>query len=236
MYSRCAGWTTVVPDVESNKSMSPKFKLIGSLACLALASLNYGEVKPDIVQEPTPVVAYKTFCDVPWKQFHEVVVPLADLISKGEGDWNAVNRGYAGDTPGGIQRLTGKTFENFTVGQVMDMQKNWLYAVGRYQFIPKTLRFAVRMSDVSELDMFTPETQNKLFAALLQYKRPAVAAYIRGDHDYQGWALNELAKEWASIEYRYGRGYYDHIGGNRAHITRTEVAVILEDMREDYTK
>ena len=82
---------------------------------------------------------------------HTRLKPLGDLISKGEGDYNAVNRGYAGDTPGGIQGLTGMTFENYTVGQVMDMQRTRLYAVGRYQFIPVTLRFAVRHSEVDEL-------------------------------------------------------------------------------------
>ena len=179
------------------------------------------------------IVAEKV-CTYDRLEFHEQIQPLADLISKGEGDWNAVNRGYAGDTPDGIQSLTdGDTFENFTVRQVMDMQKTWLYAVGRYQFIPVTLRFAVAMSDVTELDMFTPEVQNKLFAALVLYKRPSVAAYIRGDHDLIGWALNDLAKEWASVEWRRGRGFYDHIGGNRAHITREEATVALNASRDN---
>ena len=39
------------------------------------------------------------------------------------------------------------------------------------------------------------EVQDKLMAALILYKRPAVGAYLRGDHDYVGWALDELAKE-----------------------------------------
>jgi len=187
-----------------------------------------------------PSIAFGAFWETPFvvkqtKEFQQVVKPLADLISKGEGDYNSVNRGYAGDTPGGIQGLTGLTFENYTVGQVMDMQRTRLYAVGRYQFIPKTLRFAVAMSDVDRMDMFTPETQDKLFAALILYKRPAVGAYIRGNHDHQGWALNELAKEWASVEYRYGRGFYDHIGGNRALITRVEAAAVLEEVRADYS-
>ena len=86
---------------------------------------------------------------------------------------------------------------------------------------PHTLRFAVATSTVSEDDYFTPEVQDRLMAALVLYKRPAIAAYLRNDHDYIGWALDELAKEWASVEYRNGRGYYDHIGGNRAHISRT---------------
>lgn len=185
---------------------------------------------------PPQEVVYNKYCESNIKQFYEVVAPLADLISKGEGDWNAVNRGRAGDTPGGIQRLTGKTFENFTVKEVMGLQRNRVYAVGRYQFIPSTLRLAVRLSSVGELDMFTPETQNRLFATLLEYKRPAIAAYIRGHHNYQGWALNELAKEWASIEYRNGRGYYDHIGGNRAHITRASVTKVIETARSYYVQ
>lgn len=164
--------------------------------------------------------------------FHVKVKPLADLIAKGEGDYNAVNRGYAGDTPGGIQGLTGLTFENYTVGQVIAYQKSWLYAVGRYQFIPSTLRFAVAHSDVDNLDMFTPEIQDKLMAALILYKRPSIGAYIKDHHDLIGWAMNDLAKEWASIEYRNGRGFYDHVGGNRAHITKAELRAVLISIKQ----
>ena len=165
---------------------------------------------------------------------HKRLKPLGDLISKGEGDYNAINRGRAGDTPGGIQGLTGMTFENYTVGQVMEMQRTRLYAVGRYQFIPVTLRFAVAHSNVDSLDMFTPDVQDRLMAALILYKRPAVGAYLRGDHELEGWALNELAKEWASIEYRNGRGFYDHVGGNRAHITRAEVSAVLQQIKANW--
>ena len=175
------------------------------------------------------------FCTNPdFTPIHKRLKPLGDLISKGEGDYNAINRGRAGDTPGGIQGLTGMTFENYTVGQVIEMQRTRLYAVGRYQFIPVTLRFAVAHSSVDELDMFTPDVQDRLMAALIFYKRPAVGAYLRGDHELEGWALNELAKEWASIEYRYGRGFYDHVGGNRAHITRAEVSAVLQEIKANW--
>ena len=160
--------------------------------------------------------------------------PLMDLLAKGEGNYSSVNRGHAGDTPGGIQGLTGKDFDEFTVKQVMQMQETWLYAVGRYQFIPSTLRFAVAMSDVDFDDKFTNEVQDKLMAALILYKRPAVGAYLRGDHDYVGWALDELAKEWASVEYKDGRGYYDHIGGNRAHVSRKEAWETLQNIRKPW--
>lgn len=182
-----------------------------------------------------PVSASERVCPNPeYVSPEKRLRPLMDLIARGEGDYNAINRGRAGDTPGGIQGLKGQTFENFTVKQVMEMQRWQVYAVGRYQFIPSTLRFAVRHSSVEELDMFTPETQDRLMAALIFYKRPAVGAFLRDDHDLIGWALNELAKEWASIEYRNGRGFYDHIGGNRAKITRAEVSTVLQEIKASW--
>ena len=181
-----------------------------------------------------PASASGAFCSNPeYVSPSKRLRPLMDLIAKGEGNYNSVNRGYAGDTPGGIQGITGQTFENYTVGQVMEMQRSSLYAVGRYQFIPSTLRWAVRHSSVDELDMFTPEVQDRLMATLVIFKRPAVGAYLRGDHDLLGWALNELAKEWASIEYRYGRSYYS-VGGNRAKITRAEASAVLQNIKSTW--
>ena len=196
--------------------------------CLALAVLLGG---PGAFSAP-PASASERYCSNPeYVSLEQRLKPLMDLIATGEGDYNAVNRGWAGDTPRGIQGLRGRTFENFTVKEVMEMQRWQVYAVGRYQFIPSTLRWAVRMSGVGEMDMFTPETQDKLMATLIVYKRPAIGAYLRGDHNFLGWALDELAKEWASVEYRNNRGFYDHIGGNRAKITRAQVAAVLQEIR-----
>ena len=165
---------------------------------------------------------------------HVQLKPLADLLAKGEGDYDSVNRGYAGDTPQGLTKLTGKPYSKTTVREVISMQRGWIYAVGRYQLVPTTLRFAVRTSTVSYDDFFTPEVQDRLMAALIMYKRPAIGAYLRGDHDLIGWALNDLAKEWASVEYRYGRGYYDHIGGNRAKISRKQAWEVLQNMKKTW--
>lgn len=224
------------PDVVYPKTMNGPLKTALALGLLTLGLCGSQiNVKPVIASPFADVIG--TSCEAPPPEFHDQVLPLADLISKGEGDWNAVNRGWAGDTPGGIQRLTGKTFDQFTVGQVMDMQRRWLFAVGRYQFIPRTLRFAVSKSDVKTTDKFTPETQNRLFAALLEHKRPEVGAYLRGEHDSLNAALRGLAKEWASVEYFGwgGRGYYNHIGGNRAHISWEDAAAALKKVREKVT-
>ena len=201
------------------------------IACASVAACLWGAGD---FSSPAPTSASERVCPNPeYVSLTERVKPLLDLIAKGEGDYNAINRGRAGDTPGGIQYLKGQTFENFTVGQVMKMQRWEVFAVGRYQFIPSTLRWAVNHSSVDELDMFTPEVQDRLMATLVIYKRPAVGAYLRGEHDLLGWALNELAKEWASIEYRYGRSYYS-VGGNRAKISRAEVSTVLQDIKNTW--
>ena len=209
-----------------------------SIPCLALAAVLGGVGFFPAQAESKPTYSYGMYCKVGEPKtapsIYEQLKPLMNLIAKGEGDYNSVNRGRAGDTPGGIDGLTGKTFSQFTVQQVMEMQRRWLYAVGRYQFIPSTLRFAVAMSEVGMHDKFTPEAQDKLMAALILFKRPAIGAYLRGDHDYVGWALDELAREWASIEYRNGRGFYDHVGGNRANITRQEAWEVLQTIRKDW--
>jgi len=177
-----------------------------------------------------PKAAAPTLATVKAKPVHEQVAPLADLLASGEGDYNSVNRGWAGDTPGGMKSITGSSLVAYTVGQIIDLQRYRVYAVGRYQFIPATLRFAVNASNVSYSDKFTPEVQDRLMAALIVYKRPIVISYLQGSHDNLGAALDALAKEWASVEYRNGRSYYRG-GGNRAKIKRSQVAKVLQEIK-----
>ena len=112
--------------------------------------------------------------------FYDRCMPLADLISRGEGNWDSVNRGRAGDTPGGITRVAGRRFAEMTIEEVLWLQRGSIYAVGRYQFIPSTLKMAVKWAGLSWDTKFTNETQNKLFCALLQHKRPQVGEYLLG--------------------------------------------------------
>lgn len=200
-----------------------------TLPCLALALLLGGP----------GVFAAEAFCPEPAfvrasvPSITEQLKPLADLLATGEGNYNSVNRGHAGDTPGGIEYIMGRTFDHYTVADVMRMQQWHLYAVGRYQFIPSTLRFAVNASGVNMNDKFTPEVQDRLMAALIVYKRPAILSYLQGSHNNLGYALDELAREWASVEYRGGRSYYS-VGGNRAHITRSQAAKVLQEIKASW--
>ncbi|ADF42438.1 MAG: hypothetical protein ACO38Q_06610 [Aquiluna sp.] len=161
------------------------------------------------------------------------IVPVANVIAKGEGNWDSVNRGRAGDTPGGIKSLTGKSFSSHTVGEVRSLQRSRIYAVGRYQLIPSTLSYAVQKAGVQASERFTPEVQNRLLQALLDHKRPSIGAYIRGEHNNLDLALRAMALEWSSVAWTSGRSYYG--GSNRSHVTRDEAGVALRRARDLYS-
>ena len=183
---------------------------------------------------PSVVMPETLEVEIQHKTLEDHTRPLLDLIAKHEGNYNSVNRGHAGDTPGGIQSLTGSSFDEFTVGEVIGMQCSYLGAVGRYQFIRTTLRFAVENSDVEYSDKFGPSTQDKLAVALIFHKRPEVGEYLQGKHNDLDLAIYEMAREWASIEYKDGRGYYDGLSGNNASISRSELSAVLQDVRHSW--
>lgn len=161
------------------------------------------------------------------------IIPVADVIAKGEGNWDSVNRGRAGDTPGGIVSVTGKKFSDLTVGQVKGLQRTTIYAVGRYQMIPSTLSYAVRKAGVAASERFTPQVQNRLLQALLDHKRPSIGAYIRGEHSNLAQAVRAMALEWASVAWN-GASLYG--GSNRAHVTSHEAGVALREARRLYSE
>ncbi|WP_228734374.1 peptidoglycan-binding domain-containing protein [Xanthomonas euvesicatoria] len=176
--------------------------------------------------------------------------PLADLIQRGEsgrGNYNSYNRGtYIGSD--GREHIRGSTgpidFSSMTVGDVMDAQalprgdQERLFAVGRYQVIPFTMKDAVNKLDLERSEAFTPEIQDQVFSDyLITHKRSAVRNYIT---DASGSSLNgaqtALAQEWASIaDPDTGKSYYDKPGGsNHASITSAETENALNAMRQSY--
>lgn len=160
---------------------------------------------------------------------------LLALIRRGEGSWNSVNRGRAGDTPGGWTGLT-----SMTLGEVMAAQKaGKVFAVGAYQFVPDTLREVVGKLKAGAGERFSPTLQNRLAIELIigGWKRPSLSKYLLGQwqdtESNLGRAQNELAYEWASLPNSEGRGWYDgDTAGNRAHGEVEEVRAVLRRTRE----
>jgi hypothetical protein len=158
---------------------------------------------------------------------------LLALIHSGEGGWNSVNRGVAGDTPGGIGQLTSRS-----IGSLEQMQaRRQVFAVGAYQFTPGVLARARRESGLSPNAPFTPENQNRLAMALITgTKRKSLAAYVTGKSNNLDAAHWDIASEWAALQAPNGRGVYDgDKGGNRASVSASKVRALLQQARREYT-
>ena len=90
------------------------------------------------------------------------------------------------------------------------------HAIGRYQFIPATLRRLVAMKGLHAGTRFTPQVQDALADILL------VEA---GFNDLQRGAIqrrtfmNNLAKIWAGLPNSSGQSHYHGYAGNRATLT-----------------
>ena len=75
-------------------------------------------------------------------------------------------------------------------------------------------------------------TEGGLFDALITQKRPKINDYLTGKSNDIEAALDELAMEFASFEYRGGTTYYND-GVNKASIKRTRAAAALRSAREE---
>ena len=156
---------------------------------------------------------------------------LLAMIRSGEGGWNSVNRGRAGDSAP-INNLS-----SMSIGVIEDMQtRGRVFAVGAYQFTPGVLARARRESGLSPNAPFTPENQNRLAMALITgSKRPALADYVTGKSNNLDAAHWDIAREWAALQAPNGRGVYDgDKGGNRASIPASKVRAMLEQARQEY--
>ena len=78
--------------------------------------------------------------------------------------------------------------------------KRGIFAVGRFQFVPATLRGAIANTSVPRNTLFDETTQKALGAYLFLAKpdRPSMGAYLVGKYDYVEWAAQDVAREWSS--------------------------------------
>lgn len=90
------------------------------------------------------------------------------------------------------------------------------HAIGRYQFIPKTLKRVVAEAGVPTAALFTPDVQDALSDILLV--DAGLIAFQAGDmkrHDF----MNNLAKIWAGLPNSSGKSHYHGFAGNKASLT-----------------
>lgn len=92
-----------------------------------------------------------------------------------------------------------------TVGQVRalqdkDRKKGGIFAVCKYQVIPKTLKGAINSGIVDQSERFTAEVQERIVRGYLltaKKGRKNLEQYIRGESDNKTAALRDLSMEFA---------------------------------------
>lgn len=155
----------------------------------------------------------------------------------GSAKYNAYNRGTAnGRILGPIGPVD---LENMSIDELMRRQAlpksdpDRIFAAGKYQAIPGTLKEAVTKLGISGDTKFSPDTQERIFRDyLVGDKRPAVRNYITGKTDNPNAAVEALANEFASFGGVDGRGKYGD--GNKVSVSPQKSSAVLQAMRTTY--
>ena len=180
---------------------------------------------------------------------------LAENVSKYEsksaGGYNAYNKGTVGnkmigsDKPIDFSKMT--ITEYLRRGALKSGDPDRIFAAGRYQIIPDTMKDLVKTMKIDpNVTYLDPVTQDALFAnGLVGTRRKKVDSYVKGKSDDKNGAILELAQEFASIGVpsdteikdksghvikvvKKGDSYYSGVGGNKAHNSPEEVGAALD--------
>ncbi|WP_290557787.1 hypothetical protein [Aestuariivita sp.] len=136
---------------------------------------------------------------------------IRDLIAKAEAGpdgYDAVQWGARIPPP---QRPTRLTLAQ--IDQWIRDTPNQPHAIGRYQFIPKTLRWLVARLGLPPETRFTPGIQDRLANLLLA--DAGLEAALSGEMDQRTFMRN-LARTWAGFPLPNGQSYYEGFAGNKA--------------------
>ena len=141
---------------------------------------------------------------------------LLDAIAKGEsagaGGYDAMNQGTVGLAgrvvgSGNSEKVIGKKLTDMTIGEIMAKGakktdsaekrrgQGLIFAAGRYQIIPETLKGLVDSGIASKDEKFSPEVQDRLGTELI---RRTGALKLASEGKFAD-AQNALAKTWAGI-------------------------------------
>jgi len=153
---------------------------------------------------------------------------LASLVSSGEG--SATSMFPSENYPEMLNMTIATELVDFQNSKLRDGRAS--AAVGSYQFLyPEQ---AAKLAGLPSDAKFTPENQEKMFIATIMNKagREGISQYLQGNSDNIDLAIDQLAQEFASIEYRNGRSYYED-GVNKASISRDQVRAALLSAREE---
>lgn len=136
------------------------------------------------------------------------LISLAEAGSKG---YDAVQHGAT--------RRPSRVPTQMTIADIyqwIDNTPGQPHAIGRYQFIPATLKRLVRELGLNTQETFSPNVQDRLAQVLL-----AEAGFHDVSRGKMGRRtfMNNLAKIWAGLPNSSGKSHYHGYAGNRATMT-----------------
>lgn len=144
------------------------------------------------------------------------------------------------EAPKGYNQIFGNNrmapLDQMSVSDVLNLQRRMRSsgsessAVGRYQFIYKTLKGLVNGLGIDPDEKFTPQLQDKLATALMQ--RRGLNQYLTGKISKDEFA-DRLAKEWAGLPLASGRSFYKGVGSNNATVRRQAVLDAIDRIKVD---
>ena len=188
---------------------------------------------------------------------------LVNFISKGEsveGSYNSINRIWYPNGKGRGFRLNfwpkegreflidGLELKDSKIERVMDFQSPYnttrhptsqpqtaIFATGRYQVIPVTMKDQLLETGLTKEDLYNEENQDRFCMTLIYgTKRPDLRDYLLG---VAGATLNKaqtnFAQEWSSVPTPAGESYY---GGESSHHTAQETRNLLERVKKANTQ
>ena len=106
-----------------------------------------------------------------------------------------------------------------TIGEInrwIDDTPGQPHAIGRYQFIPPTLRSLIKRLGLPDSTRFSPDIQDRLADVLLI---EAGLNSVRSGAMKRETFMHNLAKIWAGFPTANGRSYYHGYAGNKSSIT-----------------
>ncbi len=146
--------------------------------------------------------------------------PIAQLLAliaraeAGRDGYDAVQHGARIRTP--------RPPTQMTLGEIyawIDATPGQPHAIGRYQFIPPTLRRVAQIRGLGPETRFTPDVQDALALVLLE--DADLHAFEAGAVGRRTFMRN-LARIWAGLPLPNGQSYYEGYAGNRASMSWAE--------------
>ncbi|SDY31368.1 hypothetical protein [Citreimonas salinaria] len=150
---------------------------------------------------------------------------LRDIIAKaeaGRAGFDAVQHGAKIPPPNAPTRMT--------IAEIyawIDATPRQPHAIGRYQFIPSTLRALVEALEIDPATRFSPAVQDRLADRLLA--QAGMHAFKSGALSRDRFMLN-LARIWAGLPTASGKSFYEGYAGNSATMSWQSFETAMADI------